>query len=98
MLCGGTEVPVSSQWNADGYYYPTQIAQYALSHYSKYIVEQRHSDTTQTRHTLTPRDWSAMTGERWRRTDETSGTTAAALHRTYDATVQRSVYHFKSPG
>jgi len=36
---GAAEVPVSSQWNSSGYYYPTQIAQYALSHYSKYVVE-----------------------------------------------------------
>jgi len=27
-------VPVSTQWDPKGYYYPTQIAQFALSHYS----------------------------------------------------------------
>jgi len=97
-LSGDTEVPVSSQWKSDGYYYPTQIAQYALSHYSKYVAERRRSDSTPTKPALTPGDdaaWSA--GERWRRT-ATSGTTAAALHRAYDAAVQRTVYHFRTPG
>lgn len=31
-------VPVSTQWNQLGYYYPTQIAQFGLSHYSKSLV------------------------------------------------------------
>uniref|UniRef100_T1JNE4 heparosan-N-sulfate-glucuronate 5-epimerase n=1 Tax=Strigamia maritima TaxID=126957 RepID=T1JNE4_STRMM len=32
-------VPVSTQWDARGYYYPIQISQYGLSHYSKNITE-----------------------------------------------------------
>ena len=32
-------VPVSTQWEASGYYYPVQVAQYGLSHYSKNITE-----------------------------------------------------------
>ncbi|KAL3861263.1 hypothetical protein ACJMK2_007306 [Sinanodonta woodiana] len=32
-------VPLSTQWNQEGYYYPIQIAQYGLSHYSKYLSE-----------------------------------------------------------
>ena len=35
-ICGKHEVPVTTQWNPAGYYYPTQIAQYGLSHLSKY--------------------------------------------------------------
>lgn len=31
-------VPISTQWNPTGYYYPTQIAQFGLSHYSKNLV------------------------------------------------------------
>lgn len=31
-------VPVSTQWNPRGYYYPTQIAQFGLSHYSKNLT------------------------------------------------------------
>lgn len=29
-------MPLSTQWDKAGYYYPTQIAQYGLSHWSKY--------------------------------------------------------------
>ena len=32
-------MPVSTQWEPNGHYYPIQIAQFALSHYSKYLQE-----------------------------------------------------------
>lgn len=32
-------VPLSTQWDPKGYYYPTQIAQFGLSHYSKSLIE-----------------------------------------------------------
>ncbi|XP_066998204.1 D-glucuronyl C5-epimerase [Anabrus simplex] len=32
-------VPVSTQWESQGYYYPTQVAQFGLSHYSKNLTE-----------------------------------------------------------
>ncbi|KAH3867684.1 hypothetical protein DPMN_030816 [Dreissena polymorpha] len=32
-------VPMSTQWEPAGHYYPIQIAQFGLSHYSKQIVE-----------------------------------------------------------
>ncbi|EDW01988.1 D-glucuronyl C5-epimerase B [Drosophila grimshawi] len=32
-------VPVSTQWEKRGYFYPTQIAQFALAHYSKNLTE-----------------------------------------------------------
>ncbi|RXG72932.1 D-glucuronyl C5-epimerase [Armadillidium vulgare] len=32
-------VPISTQWQSSGYTYPIQIAQYGLSHYSKYLEE-----------------------------------------------------------
>ncbi|XP_018320352.1 D-glucuronyl C5-epimerase B [Agrilus planipennis] len=32
-------VPLSTQWESQGYFYPTQIAQFGLSHYSKNITE-----------------------------------------------------------
>lgn len=32
-------VPLSTQWEPSGHYYPIQIAQFALSHYSKYLQE-----------------------------------------------------------
>lgn len=36
-ICGKYEVPITTQWDPKGYYYPTQIAQYGLSHLSKYF-------------------------------------------------------------
>lgn len=42
-------VPVSTQWNQNGYYYPTQIAQFALSHFSSHIANKNkntHHKTT----------------------------------------------------
>lgn len=32
-------VPISTQWEKRGYFYPTQIAQFGLSHYSKNFTE-----------------------------------------------------------
>ncbi|KAL1501825.1 hypothetical protein ABEB36_007079 [Hypothenemus hampei] len=32
-------VPVSTQWDSQGYHYPTQIAQFGLAHYSKNLTE-----------------------------------------------------------
>lgn len=32
-------VPLSTQWEVQGYYYPTQIAQFGLSHFSKNLTE-----------------------------------------------------------
>lgn len=38
-ISGIEGVPVSTQWESQGYYYPTQIAQFGLSHYSKNLTE-----------------------------------------------------------
>ena len=32
-------VPITTQWNVDGYFYPIQIAQFGLAHYSKNLTE-----------------------------------------------------------
>lgn len=32
-------VPISTQWETQGYFYATQIAQFGLSHYSKNLTE-----------------------------------------------------------
>lgn len=32
---------MSTQWEASGYYYPVQVAQFGLSHYSKNLTEPR---------------------------------------------------------
>ncbi|XP_051548515.1 D-glucuronyl C5-epimerase B-like [Myxocyprinus asiaticus] len=38
-ISGVEGVPVSTQWGPQGYFYPIQIAQYGLSHYSKNLTE-----------------------------------------------------------
>lgn len=38
-VSGSDGVPISTQWESQGYYYPTQIAQFGLSHYSKNLTE-----------------------------------------------------------
>ncbi|XP_014210842.1 D-glucuronyl C5-epimerase [Copidosoma floridanum] len=38
-ISGVDGVPISTQWESQGYYYPTQIAQFGLSHYSKNLTE-----------------------------------------------------------
>lgn len=38
-VSGVDGVPISTQWESQGYYYPTQIAQFGLSHYSKNLTE-----------------------------------------------------------
>ncbi|XP_042608627.1 glucuronic acid epimerase a [Cyprinus carpio] len=38
-ISGVEGVPISTQWGPQGYFYPIQIAQYGLSHYSKNLTE-----------------------------------------------------------
>ncbi|NWI94331.1 GLCE epimerase, partial [Pitta sordida] len=38
-ISGVEGVPLSTQWGPQGYFYPIQIAQYGLSHYSKNLTE-----------------------------------------------------------
>jgi heparosan-N-sulfate-glucuronate 5-epimerase len=38
-ISGPEGVPVSMQWEPRGFFYPTQIAQFGLAHYSKNITE-----------------------------------------------------------
>ena len=38
-------VPISTQWGPQGYHYPIQIAQYGLSHYSKYLIDKSRKMT-----------------------------------------------------
>ncbi|XP_061198385.1 D-glucuronyl C5-epimerase-like [Saccostrea echinata] len=40
-VSGVEGVPISTQWERKGHYYPIQIAQYGLSHYSKYLTQSR---------------------------------------------------------
>jgi len=47
-------VPVSTQWDPEGYYYPTQIAQFSLSHYSAWIRKEgaKNKNNTNGRYTV----------------------------------------------
>uniref|UniRef100_A0A8C2HWE0 heparosan-N-sulfate-glucuronate 5-epimerase n=1 Tax=Cyprinus carpio TaxID=7962 RepID=A0A8C2HWE0_CYPCA len=38
-ISGVEGVPISTQWSPEGHFYPIQIAQYGLSHYSKNLTE-----------------------------------------------------------
>ncbi|KAG6462166.1 hypothetical protein O3G_MSEX013097 [Manduca sexta] len=38
-ISGIEGVPVSTQWDPKGFFYPTQIAQFGLAHYSKFLTE-----------------------------------------------------------
>ena len=38
-------VPISTQWGAQGYFYPIQIAQYGLSHFSIFLNEAAPTQT-----------------------------------------------------
>lgn len=38
-ISASSSVPISTQWDTQGYYYATQIAQFGLSHYSKNLTE-----------------------------------------------------------
>ena len=40
-----TGVPISTQWGPQGYFYPIQIAQFGLSHYSKILVQKPAEQT-----------------------------------------------------
>ena len=46
-ICSRLGVPLSTQWRIEEYAYPTQIAQYGLSHYSRY-AETRDRGTAPT--------------------------------------------------
>ena len=35
---GASGVPISTQWSSAGYFYPTQICQFALSHYTRLLL------------------------------------------------------------
>lgn len=38
-ISASENVPISTQWESQGYFYPTQIAQFGLSHYSKNLTD-----------------------------------------------------------
>uniref|UniRef100_A0AAV2J8F3 heparosan-N-sulfate-glucuronate 5-epimerase n=1 Tax=Knipowitschia caucasica TaxID=637954 RepID=A0AAV2J8F3_KNICA len=84
-LCAG--VPLSTQWGPQGYFYAIQIAQYALSHYSKNLTERA------------PRVEVYDTAEEPSRDSSTwSVPSGCSLSRGYEQSRHSSVRHFNSPG
>lgn len=79
-----TGVPVSTQWESGGYYYPTQIAQFGLSHYSKNLTEPE------------PRRKVLEDGERDIAPWLTNG--PAAITRAHDVEVNSIVVQFQTAG
>ena len=48
--CVFTGVPISTQWDKDGYYSSTQISQYGLAHWSKLVLAEKSG--TQVKRTI----------------------------------------------
>ncbi|XP_029431069.1 D-glucuronyl C5-epimerase isoform X2 [Rhinatrema bivittatum] len=62
-ISGVEGVPLSTQWGPQGYFYPIQIAQYGLSHYSKNLTEKPpHVEVYETADDSGPKDWSVPKG------------------------------------
>ncbi|XP_071841356.1 D-glucuronyl C5-epimerase B-like isoform X2 [Apostichopus japonicus] len=80
----GTEgVPISTQWDSQGYFYPIQIAQFGLSHYSKNLTETAP-------HILVVDDGENRS--KWTQEDSSSSTNIV-----YDSVRHTNVIEFKSP-
>jgi heparosan-N-sulfate-glucuronate 5-epimerase len=89
MLCGAG-VPVSTQWSPQGYFYPTQIAQYALSHYSKYL---RVGDSGAAGvEPIVIEDAEDQTTSRW------TSKGGSTVRNVVDSDVQSRVIEFRSSG
>ena len=82
-----TGVPLSNQWGQQGYFYPVQIAQYGLSHYSKYVKKSAKSSRP-----VVIEDAEDGTSSRWSTTGD------AAVHNTFDADAHSRVIQFKTSG
>lgn len=81
-ISGIEGVPVSTQWEPKGFYYPTQIAQFGLAHYSKFMTEPE------------PRRRVIDDGER--HLDNWIVSKDAYMGREYDTTVQSNVIRFST--
>ena len=81
-------VPLSNQWGHQGYFYPIQIAQYGLSHYSKYVKKSAKSS----RPPIVIEDAEDGSSSRW------SVTGDAAVHSVFDADAHSRVIQFQTAG
>ncbi|XP_033904356.3 D-glucuronyl C5-epimerase-like [Acipenser ruthenus] len=84
-ISGVEGVPLSTQWGPQGYFYPIQIAQYGLSHYSKNLTEKPpHIEVYESAEDS--RQQSGWTAPR--------GCTVSSVH---DKTRSSTVKHFSAP-
>ena len=82
-----TGVPLSNQWGQQGYFYPIQIAQYGLSHYSKYVKKSAKSGRQ-----VVMEDAEDGTSSRW------SVTGDATVDNVFDADAHSRVIQFHTSG
>ena len=80
-------VPISTQWNQEGHFYPIQIAQFGLSHYSK------HAGGEQPRVLVLEDGDSDGTAATWARPDNRT-----TMQFSSDPGVGSSVVQFSSSG
>lgn len=82
-ISGADGVPISTQWESQGYYYPTQIAQFGLSHYSKNLTEpEPHRKTIEDADKI-KQNWNVSQG--------------SLLDRVYDSQANSHVLKFATP-
>lgn len=82
-VSGSDGVPVSTQWESQGYYYPTQIAQFGLSHYSKNLTEPEPYRKLIEDSDKVKQEWSVPQG--------------SVISRIYDKQVNSYVLKFATP-
>uniref|UniRef100_A0A1W7RAK8 heparosan-N-sulfate-glucuronate 5-epimerase n=1 Tax=Hadrurus spadix TaxID=141984 RepID=A0A1W7RAK8_9SCOR len=79
-------VPISSQWDSRGYFYPIQIAQFGLSHFSKNLTEPPST-------VVSLENGSATHKAKWRLPANTQN---VIFRRVLDDTVGRKVLEFRT--
>ncbi|XP_046606009.1 D-glucuronyl C5-epimerase B [Neodiprion virginianus] len=82
-VSGSDGVPISTQWESQGYYYPTQIAQFGLSHYSKNLTEPEPHKKTIEDSDKTQQTWTVPQG--------------SVVSRQYDKLVNSYVMKYATP-
>jgi len=82
-----TGVPLSNQWGQQGYFYPVQIAQYGLSHYSKYVKKSAKS-----KQPVVIEDAEDGSSSRWVVTGD------ATVHNIFDENANSRVIQFQTKG
>lgn len=75
-------VPISTQWEDSGYYYPVQVAQYGLSHFSKNLTEPRPNVRTMEDGYAVQAKWQSPKG--------------GFIRRHFNASLQTHVVEFNS--